>query len=243
MRARDDSDRVNGIFAHRSRDLTPAVVRDAVHVLYVPVSGDPEVTNRCMAVLSDIERQQSGRFADQADKALFIQRRAFRRFCGALASGLSKPLSQINFTETENSRPYLCELPDVWFSFSSCRFGFVGAWSSTHAIGVDIEVPTASLEATELARQFYTSSEADFVEQANDLERLRTFFQFWVLKEAGLKSIGEGLPLGLDAFEFELNPDLRIVQVPSGHGGPAQFRVHLIDATDVCAALIIRSLA
>jgi 4'-phosphopantetheinyl transferase len=173
---------------------------------------------------------------------LFIQRRAFRRFCGAFVSGSSHPLSQVNFNETENGRPYLCELPDVWFSFSSCRFGFVGAWSSTHAVGVDIEDPTTGLEATELARQFYSGAEADAVERAGGLERIRAFFQFWMLKEAGLKSIGEGLPFGLDAFEFELVPDLRVVQVPSGHGGSAQFRAHLIEETNISAALIIRNL-
>jgi len=242
MRARDNSDRVNGIFAHRSRDLTPAVVRDAVHVLYVLVSDDPEVTRRCAAILSDSERQRADRFATQADKVLFIQRRAFRRFCGAFVTGSSLPLSQITFKETENGRPYLCDFPDVWFSFSSCRFGFVGAWSSTHAVGVDLEDLSEGLAATELARQFFSAAETNAVEGVNDLERLRTFLQFWVLKEAALKSIGEGIPFGLDAFEFELEPDLRVVQAPSGHGGPEQFNAHIIEGVDSYAALVTHSL-
>ena len=78
---------------------------------------------------------------------------------------------------------------------------------------------------------------------AGGLERLRTFFQFWSLKEAALKSIGEGLPFGLDAFEFELGPDLRVVHAPPEHGGPEQFNAHVIEGTDSCAALVIRSLA
>ena len=242
MRARDDSDRVNGIFAHRSRDLTPVAVRNAVHVLYVPVSYDPEVTRRCAAILSDPELQTADRFATQADRVLFIQRRAFRRFCAASVTGSSLPLSQITFNETENGRPYLCDLPDVWFSFSSCRFGFVGAWSSTHAVGVDLEDPTRDLEATELARQFFSITEANVVERAGGPEHLGTFFQFWMFKEAALKSIGEGLPFGLDAFEFELVPDLRVAHVHPDHGRPEQFNAHVIKGTDGCAALVIRSL-
>ena len=241
MRARDESDRVNGIFAHRSRELTPAVVRGAVHVLYVPVSDDPEVTRRCAAVLSDSELQRADRFATHADKVLFIQRRAFRRFCGALVTGSSQPLSQVNFNETENGRPYLCNLPDVWFSLSSCRFGFVGAWSSTHAVGVDIEDPGRDLEVMELSRQFFSITEAKVVERAGGLERLRTFFQFWMLKEAALKSIGEGLPFGLDAFEFELVPDLRVAHVHPDHGRPEQFNAHMIKGADSCAVLVIRT--
>ena len=242
MRARDDSDRINGIFARRSRDLTPAAVSGAVHVLYVPVSDEPEVTRRCATVLSDSELRRADRFATQADKVLFIQRRAFRRFCAASVADSSLPLSQINFKETENGRPYLCNFPDVWFSFSSCRFGFVGAWSSTHAVGVDIEDPGRDMEVTILARQFFSIPEANVVERAGGLERLRTFLQFWVLKEAALKSIGEGLPFGLDAYEFELEPDLRVVHAPPGHGGPEYFNAHMVEGIESCAALVTHRL-
>ncbi len=217
-------------------------MRHAARVLYVPISRDPEVTKLCASVLSDTDLRRASRFATQGDKALFKQRRAFRRFCGALALGSSQPLSQITFNETQSGRPHLPNKPDIWFSFSSCRFGFVGAWSSMHAIGVDLEDQTKDLEATELARQFYSVNEANAVEGASGLTRLRIFFQFWSLKEAALKSIGEGLPFGLDAFEFELDSNLCAVHVPSEHGGPEQFSAHVIEETGSCAALIIRSL-
>jgi 4'-phosphopantetheinyl transferase len=238
---RDKSNWIIDHFASNTRDLTPAPACHASHVLYAPVSHDPDVTRRCASVLSDTELQRASRFAKQGDKALFKQRRAFRRYCGALALGSSQPLSQIDFKETENGRPYLCDLPDFWFGFSSCRFGFVGAWSSTHGIGVDLEDQTRDVEAAELARQFFSQAEANAIEGVNDLERLRTFFQFWMFKEAALKSIGEGLPYGLDAFEFELDPDLRVLHAPLEHGGPKQFNAHVIEGTDGCAALVIRS--
>ena len=235
------SDRINDLFVASARDLTPAPVRHSARVLYVPVSHDPEVTKRCAAVLSDTELRRAGRFATPGNKALFIQRRAFRRFCAVLALGSSQPLSQIEFKETENGRPYLAGLPDYCFSFSSCRFGFLGAWSSTHGIGVDIEDQTRELEASDLARQFFSAAEARAVEGPGGVANLQTFFQFWSLKEAALKSIGEGLPFGLDAFEFELEPDLRVVHASPGHGGPGQFNAHMIDGTKGCAALVTRS--
>jgi len=236
------SDRIKDYFAACSRDLTPAPARHAAHVLYVPVSRDPEVTRRCASVLSDSELQRADRFVTQGDKALFQQRRAFRRFCGARALGSSQPLSQITFNETENGRPHLSDLPECWFSFSSCRFGFVGAWSSTHGVGVDIEDRSRNLEAAELAQQFFSVAEAKVVEGPGGPASLRTFYQLWSLKEAALKSIGEGLPYGLDAFEFELDPTLRVVDAPPEHGGPEQFTAHVIEGTDTCAALVIRSL-
>ena len=240
---RNDSDRIKDYFAVCSRDLTPAPARHAAHVLYAPVSRDPEVATLCASVLSDSELQRADRFVTPGDKALFQQRRAFRRFLASTVLEMSRPLSQVVFEETGNGRPYLSESPDSWFSFSSCRLGLLGAWSPTHAVGVDLEDPTRHLEATALAHRFFSPAEANAVEEVDDLERLRVFYRYWSLKEAALKSIGEGLPFGLDAFEFELRPTLRVVDAPPDHGGPERFNAHLIEITDSCAALVVRSLA
>jgi len=237
----DKSDRINDYFASNMRDMTPASASHATRVLYAPVSHDPELTMYCSSVLSDTELQRADRFASPADKARFIQRRAFRRFCGNLALGTPRPLSQVAFDETENGRPYLCDLPDSWFSFSSCSSGFIGVWSSTYAIGVDLEDLTEDMEAIKLAQQFFSATEVNAIEGAENGQRQQTFLQYWVLKEAALKSIGEGLPFGLDAFEFELDPDLRVVHAPPNHGGPEQFNAHIIEGIDSCAALVIHS--
>ena len=238
--SRDYNDWIINQFGASARDLTPTSRRQAAQVFYMPVSSDPEMTRVCSSILSKIELQRADRFATQDHRTLFIQRRAFRRFCGARVPGASRPLSQVAFIETENGRPYLCDLPDVWFSFSSCRFGFAAAWSSTHGVGVDLADKTSKVKAAELARQFFSAAEARVVEVAGGLKRQNTFFQFWSLKEAALKSIGEGLPFGLDAFEFELEPDLRIVKVPTGYGGPERFSAHMAEGTEACTALIIR---
>ncbi|MEA1888342.1 MAG: 4'-phosphopantetheinyl transferase superfamily protein [Pseudomonadota bacterium] len=241
--SRNNSNQVSDFFAASSRDVTPVSVSHVADVLYAPVSHDPEVTRRCTLVLSDTELQRADRFVTQEDKTLFIQRRAFRRYCGALAHESSQSLSQMSFIETENGRPRLPDLPDYWFSFSSCRFGFVAAWSSTHGIGVDVEDHTRGLQATELAQQFFSTAEARAVDGSSGLESRQTFFKFWCLKEAALKSIGEGLPFGLDSFEFELEPNLRVVDAPPEHGGAEQFDARLIETTDSYTALLIRNLA
>ena len=161
---RDDSDWVNDLFAAGARDWTPVSARHAACVLYAPVSRDPEVSRRCGSLLSDTELQRVDRFLTEDGKAQFQQRRAFRRYCGACVLGSPRPLSQIVFQETEKGRPYLPDLPNVWFSFSSCRFGVLAAWSSTHCVGIDLEDHTQSLEATELAQRFFSQAEARAVE-------------------------------------------------------------------------------
>ena len=237
-----DSDRIHDLFAGISCDVTPAPVGHAARVLFAPVSRDPEVSRICASVLSEAERRRAERFAADDHRARFEQRRAFRRFCGAVALESSQPLSAIQFEATENGRPYIAEAPDLWFSFSSCRLGMLGAWSSTYGIGVDIEDPMGDLDAARLARRFFSAAEADVVEGAEGAERLRKFYRYWCLKEAALKSVGEGLPFGLDAFEFELKPVPSVVQAPVECGGPARFDASLIEGTDGSAALVIRGM-
>jgi 4'-phosphopantetheinyl transferase len=209
-------------------------------VLFAPASRDPEVVSRCASVLSDAEKRRAQGLLAEGGEAHFAQKRAFRRYCGALAVGSGLPPSRIAFEATEKGRPFLPELPECWFSFSSCRLGYIGAWSSTHRIGVDIEDQTRRVEATELAQWYFSQAEAKAVGGADEQTRMRTFFQLWTLKEAALKSIGEGLPFGLDAFQFELDPSIRIVDAPRAFGGPERFCAYAIEAAGNCAALVIR---
>jgi 4'-phosphopantetheinyl transferase len=239
--SRDSSDQVNSHFDACVRNLTPSCHHPAARIFCSPVSPDPVVTRNCSSVLSEIELHRADRFATQDQKALFIQRRAFRRFCGARALGTPMPLSQINFEETANGQPTLCDLPKHRFSFSSCRTRFAGAWSSTHGIGVDLEDTSRDVEATELAKQFFSEAEANVIERAGGLKRQQLFFRFWTLKEAALKSIGMGLPFGLDAFEFILEPAPRVIRAPTDFGQPEQFSAQLIEDGGVCTAIVTRS--
>ena len=237
----NDSVWVNKMFSELARDVTPAAARDAACVLFAPFSPDLEAPGRCASILSDQERERSDRFMTKELKTHFEQRRAFRRYCGALALGSRSSLTQITFEETENGHPYLRDRSDLWFSFSSCRLGFIGAWSSTHGLGVDLEDQPIEREVAELAQMYFTESEARTVRERGPA-RLRTFLQLWSLKEAALKSIGRGLPFGLDVFGFELEGSLRVVDAPRDHGGPERFSAHLVDQADVCAALVLRIL-
>jgi phosphopantetheinyl transferase len=226
---------ITELFDARVCDWIPPPFAD--RVLYLPISSDPVVTKRCATVLSDSERARADDFLTENDRAGFIQRRAFRRYCGAVASGSRSELSQIFFDETENGRPSLPHRPDLSFSFSSCSRGFLGAWSSTHGLGIDVQDQSMEIEAAELAGMYFTESESQAVEQGSVADR-QTFFQLWCLKEAALKSIGEGIPFGMDAFEFEINGHPHITRAPKQHGGPGRFSAHLFEQPHLCAALV-----
>ena len=239
--SQNDSNRIKDFFAVHARDITPAPMRHAAKILYAPVVNETEITRCCESVLSKTERQRAERFITPDDRRLFLQRRAFRRFCGVLSLGSPQTLSKNIFEETENGRPYLTAQPQVSFSFSSCRSGFLGAWSPRYGIGVDMEHCTRNPGAAELAQQYFSVAEARSLEGQGGRVDLQSFFQLWCLKEAALKSIGEGLPYGLNAFEFELEPVLKIVRAPAESGGAENFSAQLTEETETCVAIVLRS--
>ena len=236
------SSKINNLFSSSVIDVTPPAARSIATVLYVSVSNDSVMTNTCAAILSKDERDRAAEFIADGDRDNFLQRRAFQRFCAARAlEQMEAPEpSHFAFAYTENGRPYLDAYPELWFSFSTSRTGFLGAWSPTQAIGVDLEDPARMGDAPALARQFFSAPEALLVETLNGAGQAQACCRLWCLKEAALKSIGEGLPFGLEAFQFDLSPAPRLVQSPEGHGSLAQFRAYEIEGTGGCAGFVSR---
>ncbi|MFL6466955.1 MAG: 4'-phosphopantetheinyl transferase family protein, partial [Pyrinomonadaceae bacterium] len=167
------------------------------------------------------------------------QRRAFRRYCALLADSSQKDLSQVDFRETVNGRPYLSDREDIWFSFSACSSGCLGAWSMSHAVGIDIEDRMQEIEALELAKAYFSKPEATAVATLEEGRAVPTILKYWSLKEAALKSIGEGLPFGLDTFEFRLDPQVSVAKAP---GEPSSFTAFAVSAPNSVAALVIRDI-
>lgn len=231
---------VSECFSAGAQDCTPAQAESTAIVQFLPASRDPELLLRCASVLSGDERQQAERLITQDLKERFWLRRAFRRYCGARALGGTTPLVSVHFASTGKGRPCLPASPECWFSFSACRLGVLGAWSWSHDVGVDIEDPIGTDEAQELARHYFAPTEVDAIQAARGSDRADTFLRLWTLKEAALKSIGEGLPFGLDAFECALSPSPHMVRAPSSHGGTASFQVFQLENVQGCASLVLR---
>ncbi|MGE4127288.1 MAG: 4'-phosphopantetheinyl transferase superfamily protein [Hyphomicrobiaceae bacterium] len=225
------------------RDVTPPDLKAEMTLLFLPCEphgDDQTLSERYCAVASDEERSRACRMVKLRDRVRFLRGRAFRRYCAAQALGPTRARSSVQFAQTTKGRPYLPELPEVWFSFSGSETGHLAAWSGTHAVGVDIEDDARASSALELARHYFSVAEADAVSRTEPEVRGRTFLRLWTLKEAALKSVGEGLPYGLDAFQFEMTPTLRVVRAPAGFGGPGGMHARLIELRGADGALILR---
>lgn len=232
------SDPVSTHFDSIARDRSVPGVR----VLYTPFQPGSEITTLCDEILSPEERARAGKIKRPAARDLFIQRRAFQRYCAAHA--VQTDLSSVDnpFDHDGKGCPVLAKQPDMHFSFAACKLGFVGAWSEVAAPGVDIENPLAVGDAEKLARNYFTPGEFEIVVNGDTNDARLRFCRLWCLKEAALKSVGEGLPYGLDTFEFELQPESRCIGAPQEWGGPDTFEIHEWGEECARAALVVRCL-
>lgn len=224
------------LFASRVLDWTPPDAKSDARVIFAPASQDAEFARRCGPLLSPSEVAKAESFLTAEGRAHFKQRRAFRRYCASLAQASTEAPAQVQFHERDTGQPYLRHVSHLSFSFASCKQGYLGAWSATHNVGVDIEDRARGSELVEIAQGYFSVRESLAVVSAPDA---RTFLSLWALKEAALKSIGEGIPFGLTAFEFELRPSLSLVSAPLAHGGVESFRPYLIGGESQAAALVI----
>src|SRR6059058_866939 len=100
------SDRVKEFFNAVVEDWTPTPARSSVRLIFAPFSSDEEISRLCSTVISDAELKRSDKFLELNHRNNFLQRRAFRRYCAAVAFGSSKTdLGQIVFKETDEGYP------------------------------------------------------------------------------------------------------------------------------------------
>ena len=70
-------------------------------------------------------------------------------------------------------------------------------------VGCDVEEIASVREG--IAERFFTENEVQHLEQFEGDRRKEEFFRLWTLKESYMKMTGEGMSLGLDRFEFDMD--------------------------------------
>lgn len=236
-----DEQNIIAFFKSQARAVTPPGMEPIVHIEFMPALISVETIQELTRCLSPAEAKQANTIRHQRARDSFIFRRAFRRYCGWKALGATGPLAAIDFDDAEFGPPTLSGYPDLSFSFSSSARGLLAACSRDHCIGVDIEDPSRTVEPLALAVRFFTDAEAALVGAQRGAQRQAAFFSLWTLKEAGLKSTGNGLGFGLEKISFELEPEVVVRTAPAQFGGAKKFTAALLSGTDGVGAVVIRN--
>jgi 4'-phosphopantetheinyl transferase len=171
-----------------------------VHVWYVDLTAQGDLAG----LLNEEERQRAARFVHPEPRAQFVAARgSLRRL---LSRYTGEDPRRIAFATIGNGKPCLAS-GAVRFNVSHSGNGALIAVSREIEVGVDLEWLRPRETYPDLARRFFTATEADAVCD------LRSFYAVWTRKEAFLKALGLGLAGGLERFAVTHDEPARVLHV------------------------------
>ena len=181
---------------------------EALVVCAVPEAVSPELARaRYLALLSEAEQKQHGRFRFDDDRHTYLVAHALVRT--TLGAMLGVPPQQLELEIGEHGKPELKQraaFGDVRFNLSHTRGLVACGVTRVDDIGVDVEQIDRKLEIDTLAGSVLSDDErAALVPLAGSARRER-FFRHWTLKEAYVKAIGRGIALPLRSLHVEIAP-------------------------------------
>ena len=187
---------------------TPIIEQGEIHVWRALGDADPKTVASLERILSDEERKRAGRFRFDKDRIRYtLSYGMLRRILGAY---LKTPPETIRLAPTEHGKPVLdpaFHSLDLQFNLSHTKGVSLFAVASGLAVGIDVErTDRGARSDIEVAERYFTEEEARTLRSLPEHEQRLAFFRCWTRKEAFVKSLGRGLPFGLDRFEVSLAP-------------------------------------
>lgn len=178
----------------------------AVHVWRFSLITSRQETLALGHWLSKRENEALDRMGSHLERAKRIA--AWGRLRHVLSRYLICPPEDIELEREPLCRPEIVHPENRGLRFSlahSGSFGLVGV--ATEVLGVDIERIQPSRDVERLATRFFSADEIEALRNLPKADRMLQFYRLWVLKEAYLKAVGEGVPSGLSKCAIEFKSD------------------------------------
>lgn len=180
-----------------------------VHVWFCDLLQYADDQGVLAALLSGDEQARAVRFAFDRDRQRYILSHALLRL--VLSRYTRKGAAQIRFSTGQHGKPAIsgpgAVSDDIQFSLSHSGPYALVAVGRGRAVGADVEVLKADVDALKLAQRFFAPGESALMAKRDGEARRHLFYRFWTAKEAYLKGKGVGLSLGLDRFEVLFDGD------------------------------------
>ena len=146
-----------------------------------------------------------------------------------LARALDMAPHALPITRDAQGRPhFISPLHHLETGWSHSGEALLLALGEDVELGVDVERLRPRPRAMELARRFYHPEETRWLQSIEDEEvRLLAFVRLWCVKEAVLKTHGQGISFGLHRFHVRLDDDgVRLAACDPALGHADDWRLH-----------------
>jgi len=132
-------------------------------------------------------------------------------------------------------------VPPLRFSLAHTEGLVALAVTLRSAVGIDVEPRSRRVTVHEIARRFFSPSEAAALDALPPEQQPDAFLDYWTLKEAYVKATGLGLHAPLERFSFARTSPPVIVFAPGIDDEPSAWQFARLDlGADHVAALAVR---
>lgn len=173
---------------------------EEVHVWRVSLEATAAQMECLFRTLSPDEIERARLFRFEKDQKQFITARGMlRRILGYY---VREHPQQLHFQYSSYGKPALApEYGALHFNVSHAGAWALYAVASDREVGVDIECIRDDIDLEQISRQFFSSGEIRWLEQAEQSKRRELFFQLWTRKEAFIKATGKGMSFPLEQVD------------------------------------------
>jgi 4'-phosphopantetheinyl transferase len=156
-----------------------------------------------LSILSEDELEKYHNFKINSLRDRFLINRVNLRFI--LAKYLSINPQEIVFYYSSKGKPslnYNIHPHKIYFNLSH-KNNYTVYGIGQHNLGIDLEKIDDKVKIENIAQRFFCPQEYQYLIQLKDQDKPSYFFTLWTIKEAYLKSIGQGLSGGLDSIYIQ----------------------------------------
>lgn len=209
-------------FAVRPLDgeLLPPTVEELkdnmVHVWWENLPARDGDLTLWLNTLAADERDRANRYYFERDRAHFVAGRGKLRSLLGYYLNLNPQDIQLVYSETGKPQLQPASNPNHFvFNVSHSQDLIVYAIGQSCQLGVDLEFIRPLPKAQQLAKRFFTPTEAAALQAFPPAQQQLAFFRGWTRKEAFLKATGVGITQ-LQAVSVSLQKTAALAQVPAG---------------------------
>lgn len=180
-------------------------LRVYVCCFFLPID-DLESSEYFAKQLDDGEKARAKRFLSDQTRRQFVAAHGIKRLL--LGKLLTADPRTLRFQMTSRGGKPILALPgDQGLRFNlSHTTGLVACAAAYGAeVGIDVEPANRNVERS-LARHYFASDEADWLEKTPDEDRRAAFIKLWTLKEAVIKAVGSDGLVALNSFSVRPDP-------------------------------------
>ena len=187
-------------------------LKNEVHIWCARLDLDELSVSCACQRLSGDERKQALQLRTPLLRAKFIVSRTLLRMLIAHLCDCAP--DRIQFSYGEYGKPSVeNQFPSVQFNMSHSGDIAAYAFTAYDPLGLDIEQHRPMPDLEGIAFRFFNHSDFEELLHVSAPERVPSFFDCWVRKEAYVKGLGKGLSMPLDGFQVSFAPGQRTAVV------------------------------